>query len=723
MLQSFLFVCRGARMPKNNSRVRGLSIGSFAILIALITVLSGCHFQFGGTEAKKDFAEIKIPEGFTFATSREVEFNLDVTYRADGVVKNYNGTVSILAIDDAGEHGLGSGQITSGKGKFSVAIPSDVARVAIRPDTFIMVAGEADLTPTQTSLTAVLAPPSATRSISSAKELFSARMLSAPDFGTLSSGFRLLTKTMDGNGLPVGKPEEGGFETARFEFKESFLADIGYSFPESEKIPEGDRKSYIEEGKLASVVIKEEAEVAITFISEGAGYKNSLGYYVRKTGDEAKAPEVSEIVLVFPNSSAAYSGGGLYGGDTIKLRNPVEDSSNYATTVFDAGYSIHWVLIANGFTGKDVSTSARRYYSIPSLNEGGKGSDFDLSHSALLFYTSDPYSDFSSSTETTEDDAKLVLGFEDMGRKGYPNAGDEDFNDCLFVVTATPFKNIDTEKLPVPKPIDPETYEVTDYFPKTYGTIIYEDLWPSKGDYDFNDMVVDFQTQTIRDGKGYVVKYKADFVLKAAGASIESGLAFRLPVDPTLIEDVKYTAGPAAEKGVFKLEDNGVEHHAGYAVVPVLNNAVKLFGDSIVNTVMSKPTVGDIRISIQVDFKKRTVIASDITRRTPDIFIVDSKDRTKEIHIIGKLPTSLAAGRFNTVDDDSANPLYYKDKAGAPWALMVPTPFHYSVEKSQLPAAYLHFAEWVETSGTTYSDWYNKDKTGYADTSLLYVAH
>ncbi len=696
------------------------SLGIAVIAMSAIIILAGCHFDFGGSKTYASFSDLTIPAGFEFATARAVTFNLTVTYNGDSGLKNYDGTVSIVTQDETGDSILGSGLIVNGTGSFSVAIPTSVTHVVIRPDKLILVGAEADLEPGTTSITKVLAPSSDKAVVTSAKDLFSSSAARAAiSFGTTKTGFRTLATSFDSNGVPTGT---GGLESARVAYKESFLTDIGLSFPEYQRVPTA-RPDYIKNGVLSSVVIKEDAEVAVTFLSEGAGYKNSLGYFVRKTGEALTKPSTSEIVIIFPNSSAAYSGGGLNGGDTIKLRNPiVSDTTNYATTKFTAGYTIHWVLVSDGYRSGTVSSDATRYYSVPELNPEYSGTASSSAHSALLFYTESPYSDYNSSTETTEDDAKLVLGFEDMGRK----TGDEDFNDCLFVVTATPFKNIDTENLPKPKKDDPDT-EITESFPaKVNGTMVYEDLWPSKGDYDFNDMAVEFRMQTIRTGKGYANKYKGDFVLTAAGANLKSGLGFVLPVKPEYIESVKYTAGQAYNGTVFVLNSRNFESHgSSYSVIPVIGSAVGLFGSNIVNTKMDQPTLSSIKINIEVTFTKNAVLASDITGKTPDIFLVSSEDRTKEIHVIGKTPTSKASGRFDTMDDASVLPggPYYKDKSGAPWALMIPAPFSHTVEQTELPAGYLHFGDWVVSGGLKYTDWYDSSLSGYTDASKLYVAH
>lgn len=50
-----------------------------------------------------------------------------------------------------------------------------------------------------------------------------------------------------------------------------------------------------------------------------------------------------------------------------------------------------------------------------------------------------------------------------------------------------------------------------------FGTLAFEDLWPNKGDYDFNDVVVDYRIITVTNASNNVVELIAQFKLKASG--------------------------------------------------------------------------------------------------------------------------------------------------------------------------------------------------------------
>ncbi len=69
----------------------------------------------------------------------------------------------------------------------------------------------------------------------------------------------------------------------------------------------------------------------------------------------------------------------------------------------------------------------------------------------------------------------------------------------------------------------------TNLFPASgFGTLAFEDLWPGKGDYDFNDLVIDYQFLITTNTSNYVESVQGTFIIRAIGASFENGFGFQL---------------------------------------------------------------------------------------------------------------------------------------------------------------------------------------------------
>jgi len=171
---------------------------------------------------------------------------------------------------------------------------------------------------------------------------------------------------------------------------------------------------YITSNYDTDVFLTTQSEVFVTFISEGAGYRNVLGFYTYDTNNPpSTAPTDEEITIIFPNSSALGSGGGLQTGDKVSLGT------------FPAGTAIGWVLLSNGWNGNQVGYGYWQLYSNPDFNPE---TDVSLRHHNVLI--------------KDDDNELVVLGFEDIRRDH--SWCDHDFNDALFYVTANSYSSLKT---------------------------------------------------------------------------------------------------------------------------------------------------------------------------------------------------------------------------------------------------------------------------------------
>jgi len=506
--------------------------------------------------------------------------------------------------------------------------------------------------------------------------------------------------TFDSQGVP------NYLEKTRDEIPQSLLNDINASLPEYKHLP-ASHPQYLLNGNEADLVLKEQADVWITFVSEGAGYQNAVGYY---TYDATKPPkalsDISKYNIIFPNASLSGSGGGMHSGDKVYLGR------------FDPGQAIGWFLVAYGWNGKSVTNTSPIYFSDPVLN-----SETDLAkrqHTVLL------YDNLRALT---------LLGFEDQSRNT-PTSSDEDFNDALFYLTTNPVKAIDVTNLPsIDTPLDDDKDGVTnnfDEFPQDpkraysnyypakdlFNSLLVEDLWPSLGDFDFNDMVLDCQFKQVTNAKASVVELDIKLKVRAIGASYKNGFGIQLPVSPSAISSVTIT-GQAGETKEIKLEDGQEE-----AVVIAFENAFLLLpsgGGVGVNVIPENSWTEPKEIELHVFFAEPQTTANLGTAPfNPFVFV--NSDRKKEIHLADAKPTSLANASFFGQGDDSTNPAssrYYKSKTNLIWMMEVPSSFQYPIEKNDLSKVYLNFGAWAESGGTKFKDWY-LDKPGYRENKLIY---
>ena len=104
-------------------------------------------------------------------------------------------------------------------------------------------------------------------------------------------------------------------------------------------------------------------------------------------------------------------------------------------------------------------------------------------------------------------------------------------------------------------------------------------------------------------------------------------------------------------------------------------------------------------------------------------FIIVNQVRGVEVHLPDYLPSSLAdQNMLGTFDDasDAGTGKYYVTATNLPWAINIPVLFQYPIEKTDITQVYYHFAEWAESGGQQYQDWY-ENLPGYRNNALIYT--
>ena len=179
---------------------------------------------------------------------------------------------------------------------------------------------------------------------------------------------------------------------------------IAKSLPEYYPVPQY-HPEYLASSVSHDLILKEDADVWITFVDEGAGYKNAFSFY---TYDVAKplTSKPTTLNIIFPNMS--YEDKAIKKGDKVHLGR------------FSANTGIGFAIIANGFalSTSTVGAGVNIFYSNPKFNV--ETLDSLKKHSALL----------------RDSSGLMILGFEDLKRSD--SGCDNDFNDAIFYLTCNP---------------------------------------------------------------------------------------------------------------------------------------------------------------------------------------------------------------------------------------------------------------------------------------------
>ncbi len=256
-----------------------------------------------------------------------------------------------------------------------------------------------------------------------------------------------------------------------------------------------------------------------------------------------------------------------------------------------------------------------------------------------------------------------------------------------------------------------------------YGSLAFEDLWPGRGDYDFNDLVVDYSFEIITNASNKVSDVISKTVVRAIGAGFSNGYGFQFSNDQIQTNHLLVT-GYIIEGDVVTIAENGLELGQEIPTVIVFDNAKNILQSAtgFVNVEEGAPYVEPDTVEVNLVFTPGIYEIADIDLVHFNPFIFVNGIRGKEVHLPDYMPTSLAdAAYFSTVDDDSnpATGRYYKTANNLPWAINISQSYDYTNEKSEITSGYLHFGDWAESTGGLYPDWY-KDLSGYRNGAHIY---
>lgn len=463
-------------------------------------------------------------------------------------------------------------------------------------------------------------------------------------------------------------------------------------------LPEGNGDNINNENILdgnANLVFKKDANVTITFISEGTEYLNALGYYTYEEGNQpSDVDEIEKHKIVFPCISQS---GVMWAGQTVSLGSR------------SAGDVMGWFLVSNGWVPYDydkqqgavVDDGEAILYSNSNLNPGG------LKQSILLPYTKN-------------DDKKIIMAFEDIARDESVSTvydSDSDFNDVLFYITIDPADAVEygEEVIEDPDMDGDGVDDINDAYPDdaskafdnvTTGTLAYEDLWPSKGDYDFNDLVLGYSIDQITNAENKISEICIDLLPIAAGAQYNNG--FGIEIGGLLSDNVSSVSGDFNITN--DIEEYTTSKNGYFTIIPF--NGVKNLFDATTDYINTKwyPVLAADTLSFVIELET-PVGFSDIGEPPYNSFlIIKGEKEGDEVHLVSQ---KIALGE---TDED----ISYKDENNMPWALNMPVEFDYPVEDIDIREVFYMFDIWAGNSGNSYSDWY-EDKSGYRNSSKTFT--
>ena len=281
---------------------------------------------------------------------------------------------------------------------------------------------------------------------------------------------------------------------------------------------------------------------------------------------------------------------------------------------------------------------------------------------------------------------------------------------------------------PVLKNGNAETYQ---YYPAEglFGTIGFEDNWPWKADYDFNDVLFDYNVMATFDESDMVTKIDMILYLRASGASFDNGFGISFKHvwswDGPYVDIATVTVVASDENGAV-LSDNVIAPEAtnypSYILIPNVETYQPTY-----NTFPEQLFKYPIRFDVEIVLNTPAEDWEEIDLPLNNPFIIVDQERGREVHLPWYVPTSLADPDYVGMAADASDPTAfdpsnfkagnmmgyytYMTEDGYPWGIDVyfdeegDELYRYPIEYTDISQAYAPaFQGWVE-NGTPY-EWY-----------------
>ncbi|MDD2961159.1 MAG: LruC domain-containing protein [Muribaculaceae bacterium] len=256
----------------------------------------------------------------------------------------------------------------------------------------------------------------------------------------------------------------------------------------------------------------------------------------------------------------------------------------------------------------------------------------------------------------------------------------------------------------------PETnYYNTLIYPANWGSVMFEDLFPALGDYDFNDYVMNYQIYLdYGTTKEYARSMRMSLYVNAIGGSLDYEPYVRIIGSDASNFNFETTYHP---NGLFIR--NNTKKGVSVDKVAATNELVLHFKNmhgnpyanaaSFYNTVNGNVTKIDelTQVTVYLNFKEEIPI-TELKDKNIDIFLANG-NRSKEIHLRGIMPVF---NQYDFTQKGISKDVPYASENNLVWAIKIPRTIRHIVEKADFSKAYTQFANWATSGGYENPNWY-----------------
>ncbi len=239
-------------------------------------------------------------------------------------------------------------------------------------------------------------------------------------------------------------------------------------------------------------------------------------------------------------------------------------------------------------------------------------------------------------------------------------------------------------------PTDPEISYISSFPTSGKQIVAFEDLWPSLGDFDFNDLVMSNKVIINKDAAFNIVSAQFKVSIDAIGAGIHNGIGMMIYNEE----------GEAFPSDIIASVEGDVSLDANNTNGLILSEDVYQTIDEYYQNNGKGPTNSHPdTLYFTLNFEE------GVTGFLPELYLFRSNDVAHEVHrSIFPGTVQMNSELFNTMDDNGN----FQTENGIPWGIEIILEGHYSSprERVEISVAYPEFLQWALSGGTENTDWY-----------------
>lgn len=238
-----------------------------------------------------------------------------------------------------------------------------------------------------------------------------------------------------------------------------------------------------------------------------------------------------------------------------------------------------------------------------------------------------------------------------------------------------------------------------------YGTLLFEDNWPVKGDYDLNDIAAHYNIQLHLTSDKMVEAMIVSVKLTALGGTYPYQLCMR--ANNLKHSDAEAENYGSSSTGTYKVLSTGDEPFMVAYDWPGLKGSN---GGAFYNTeeesLAASGSIDRNQVSFVIYMNELPISA--LPHDSFDFFIKRTDNNPTEIHLKGYEPTDAFKAGY-AEEEINMGSAYYSTKDNFVWGIKVPVTIAHPKERISILDAYPDFAGWVTSGGVNNQDWYRND--------------